>query len=402
MATAIDHEAKRVTAFFAHLVASLGAPASRGDTAAVAIAHVVPNTSYFLPALDSIIPLGLLLPKPKSARGLTDRQISAKYGDVAVSPLSRKWSADGKSIADTFHRKGLRGKRLVLTDIGGYYAPSLESLVEHFDGTILGVLEGTENGAVEYEAEYEARQSVPSVPVVTSARSQLKLPEDYLTGSAIVFSVESILREHAQILQTRSALVVGYGRVGRGVAAALRGRGIPTAIYDKDAIAKAEAAAQGFRVYSSEFDAFSSASLIISATGGHALTRSALSATRSGAVIATVTSRDTEFLQDANKKDALATDWVSTTLVPSSITRYDQIGADHYLWVVNDGNASNFLHGAVVGPAIQLIEAEKLAIVHSLAVEGAPALREGRVLRELDRGQRAAIAEVWNEHFITE
>lgn len=34
-----------------------------------------------------------------------------------------------------------------------------------------------------------------------------------------------------------------------------------------------------------------------------------------------------------------------------------------YFWLVNDGNPANFLHGAVIGPAIQLIGKKMAALV---------------------------------------
>jgi adenosylhomocysteinase len=48
-----------------------------------------------------------------------------------------------------------------------------------------------------------------------------------------------------------------------------------------------------------------------------------------------------------------------------NVARYATTG--HYFYVLNSGNAVNFLHGASVGPFIYLVQAEILAAVALLA-----------------------------------
>ncbi|RYD62206.1 MAG: adenosylhomocysteinase, partial [Verrucomicrobiaceae bacterium] len=163
-----------------------------------------------------------VLAKPKSVKRPEYSFLSELYD---MPDLSREWAADAGLVVQTLEsRLGLKGKDVVLVDIGGYFAPSINAISETFDGRILGVLEGTENGVVRYEQE----DTPFNPPIVTVARSPLKLPEDHLVASSVVFSIEAVLRENAEILQTRSATVIGYGRVGSSVADILRGRGINT------------------------------------------------------------------------------------------------------------------------------------------------------------------------------
>jgi adenosylhomocysteinase len=375
-------EAKRIAAYFSHLVADMGAVPS---VQVVCVAHLVSNTAHFLPALDSLAPISLLLPKPKT----TDSNEAGVIRQLGFSeaPLSRDWSKDPSRVVATLRESVQPGIPIVLVDIGGYFAESIDMIGKLMDGQIAGVVEGTENGAQKYErAGISGR-----VPIVTVARSPLKLPEDFLVGSSIVFSIEAVLREQAQILQTRTACVIGYGRVGSGVAEVLRGRGIPTVVHDKSSIAMAEAAARGFQVFRRLEDALALSSLVISATGGGALDKTALAALRPGAVVATVTSADDEFRDQ---------DWATRyrqSRVSDHIMRY-QSDDRRYFWLLHEGNPVNFVHGAVIGPAIQLIEGEKLFAVHRIACGQVPRLR-GR-LSELASDARSKVADVWNDHFL--
>lgn len=350
---------------------------------------MVPNSPYFLDAISQIVDIGLVLPKPKSIQMSPDiyKAVAEKY---RVADLDRAWTGKAEEVIRKFHDVGLSGKRLVIVDIGGYFAPSIDKLTKEFDGEILGVMEGTENGAAEYEKLRPAKRNIATV-----ARSPLKLPEDYLVGSSVVFSVESVLRKQAQILQTRTACVIGYGRVGSAVAEILRNRGISTVIHDINPVKNAEAAAKGFRVFRRLDSALATSTLVICATGSDenkALDKFGLASLRSGTVVASVTSADT-VLDEATLKDVYG----DPVPICDHITRYDE--DDHrYFWLINEGNAVNFLDGAVIGPAIQLIEGEKLAAIKCIAT-GAIRWKSGR-LAEVDNQHRELVANIWNEHFL--
>jgi len=214
-----------------------------------------------------------------------------------------------------------------------------------------GVIEGTENGARRYESQRRL-----AVPVYSVARSPLKYPENHLVGAGVVFSVEDLVRSRGEVLQGRRACVLGYGRIGRGVAQALRGRGIDTTVFDIDAVAVAEAAAQGFQVSRVKERALRGATIVIGASGGGASGHPSLSGTdytrlSPGAYLASVTSSDDEF-----DLQPLKHGWSVQELAPN-VTLYRQ--DDLRFHVLAGGNAINFAHGAVLGPSIHLIEAEK-------------------------------------------
>ncbi|MGO7204276.1 hypothetical protein ACCT30_24020, partial [Rhizobium ruizarguesonis] len=139
-------KSSRVSAYFSHLVSHLG---SEKEVHCVAVAHMVPNTLEFAPALDDLMTLSGLLAKPKSVTRPEFKLLSKKF---KTPKLSREWAEDPAAVVKILHgRLGLRKKRVVIVDIGGYFASSIDEISRRFDGTILGVMEGTENGVVKYE-----------------------------------------------------------------------------------------------------------------------------------------------------------------------------------------------------------------------------------------------------------
>ena len=372
----------RIEAYFSHLVSQMG---TRREVCCVAVAHMVPNTIHFASALNHLTSLAAILPKPKSVGRPEYKILKSRY---KILKLSREWAQDASSVSRALVKLGLSGKDIVLVDIGGYFASSISEISDKFSGNILGILEGTENGAKKYEKYLPFK-----IPVLTVARSPLKLPEDYLVGSSVVFSIEAVLRAEAEIMQTRAASVVGYGRVGSSIADILRGRGINTVVYDDDPIKLAEAAARGFQANRSLDDAIRQSSLVVCATGNRALTLRGFGMLQSGTVVASVTSSDDEF-----DLDCLNNGYNRVQLGPD-LTRYEENrpGGRHF-FMVADGNAANFLHGAVIGPAIQLIEGEKLAAIRLLIDRKLPPATTA--LHEVGVETRREVAQVWNEHFL--
>ncbi|MGB0871992.1 MAG: NAD(P)-dependent oxidoreductase [Solirubrobacterales bacterium] len=378
----LDLQTARVGAYFSHVASHLP---NAADVKLVVIGHGVSNTPHFLDALGKIAEVALVLIKPKSSRTEVAAGLKRRF---PTSDLDRDEFEDSEFVAELFRSHDLLNSNLVLVDIGGYFAPCLNGLNGHVTasgGRILGAMEGTENGWQLYEKHMPIE-----VPVVSVARSPLKLPEDYLVGSSIVFSIEAVLRNRFEILQTRQACVVGYGKVGSSVAAVLRGRGVATVIHDNDPVAMAEASARGFPVSRRLDRALANADLVVYATGNRAFGKAAMSELRDGAIVAGVTSADSEIVADDIAK-------YSRHELSNELTEYRGPGNRRF-FLVNDGNAANFLHGAVIGPAIQLIEGEKLSAVSKLAT--ADSSLEAGKLTELDYADRKVVAETWNEHFL--
>lgn len=86
---------------------------------------------------------------------------------------------------------------------------------------------------------------------------------------------------------------------------------------------------------------------MICATGNLALRQEDFSTVRNGAYLASVTSSDDEL--ELTALDGL----YQKTSSGAHLTRYSTTG--HYFYVMADGNAVNFIHGASVGAFIHLV-----------------------------------------------
>ncbi len=268
---------------------------------------------------------------------------------------------------------------MVLLDIGGYFAPALEYLSENYPPGIRGVVEDTENG----HRRYESLGRLPC-PVISVARSPLKDPEDFLVGHSIVFSVEALLRDQGDLLQGRTACVIGYGKLGSSIAGLLHARRVRVVVWDISATKRIRALSHGFCVAKGLGEALKGAGLVFCAAGQRELKREALPLLQAGAYVASVTSSD-----DSMELDDIHVDYPEVKHVDEAITRY-RSDTGHYFYLLNRGQAVNFLHGEAVGPFIYLVQGEILASISRLLREPlSPRLQEN------DENFRSSIAEAW-------
>jgi adenosylhomocysteinase len=334
---------QRIQRFFDQAVGTVPPGRSR---CSVVVTHVLEDRPFFLAALNSMAPIKLLLPKPNSVHLGTRDFLSNFY---PIETLRRQKFAKAEEVVDLFENIA-PSCDLVLLDVGGYFASTLQAVAERYSGRIIAVIEDTENGLRRYET-----RGNPPIPLYSVARSPLKKPEDFLVGQSIVFSTEALLREQGDVLNGRKSCVVGYGRLGRSIASVLHAKNVRTVIYDTDPVVLVEAFSHGFEVARSVREALDRADLVLCATGNLALRAEDYSHVNNGAYIATVTSSDDELDLTGIER------FYQTKKLSDRATLYSTPG--HYFYLLNEGNAVNFVHGAVVGPFIQLVQAEILACV---------------------------------------
>jgi adenosylhomocysteinase len=341
------------------------------------ITHLLPERPSFVKAIGAVSDLRAVLPKPKSIDTAARREIERF---AQCDELSRELFSNAETCLDYFESRA-GDRRVVLLDVGGYFTPALDTLCNCFSGQILGVVEDTENG----HKRYADRDKLPC-PVVSVARSPLKDPEDFLVGQSVVFSTEALMRGQGDILNGRHALVIGFGKLGSSIARLLHAKAVQVTVYDVDPVRRAQALSQGFTVARDRESALRGAGLVLCATGAVSLRGDDFSALRNGAYVATVTSSEDEL--DLDGLPGI----YSRTPTSDHVTRYQTTG--HYFYLLNDGNAVNFIHGASVGPFIFLVQAEILAGIRMLARGGL-----GAGMHEVSADVRAGIAATWLNYF---
>ncbi|MDK7093922.1 hypothetical protein QP371_07020, partial [Gardnerella swidsinskii] len=85
-----------------------------------------------------------------------------------------------------------------IIDIGGYFAPRLSEIQKNFKGQLFKIIEDTENGYQKYETQFH--NNVITIPILSVARSSLKIEEDFLVGHEIVVKSEIFLADYGTTL----------------------------------------------------------------------------------------------------------------------------------------------------------------------------------------------------------
>jgi adenosylhomocysteinase len=381
-------ERERLRKYWSEIVRATGSESNpRGRS--LVVTHLLGDRPYFLEALDRVAPIAAVLAKPKSIDRSAYRRAADRFPMMVAD---RKELASDSGIDELLANISLGDEPTLAIDIGGYFAPALCHLASVSE--LRGAVEDTENGQQKYEAEMDS--GFPC-PVISVARSPLKNAEDYLVGHSVAFSTEALMRSRGDVLQGRSGCVIGYGKIGRSIARLLRSHGVQIAVYDIDPVPLTEAHAHGFAVHSDLAAALSGAGIIICATGNLALRHESFEKVEPGAYVVSVTSSDDE-LELAPLKQTYERNRVATDIV--RYRRRDQRRSKaHFFFVLNNGEAVNFLHGAVVGPAIQLVQAE-IVMAAARLLRGESMDRGG--ITEIPAVDRAAIARIWLKHFAHE
>jgi len=336
------------------------------------VTHLLKDRPFFLEALAQIGDIGCVYAKPKTRNFETEGRLRSAYN---IEGADRQEFGEAESVLSRFKQHLDVRRQAILLDIGGYFAPSLPGIAEGLSGRLLGVVEDTENG----EQRYRDLGDALPCPVYSVARSPLKETEDTLVGEAVLHSGEHLIRSVGHIMNGKEAAVFGFGKIGRSVARALHARNVGVVIVDTDPVRQVQAMALGYRCMD-KVNALRAADIVIGATGNFSLRREDYPRLKNGAFIFTVTSSDDEL--------EMASEDYKCRNVAEYVDRFETTGA--YFYLLNKGNAVNFIHDAVVGDYIYLVQAEILQSVKILASAGGPAK-----LQDVGPKIRSKVAEAW-------
>lgn len=341
----------------------------------IVVMHFLPDVFSHLRTLDKVSEIITLIPKPKSiVQNVYDMVQSRFHVQKATRELIQNTDIIAKTIAST-------DREIILFDIGGYFAPILNDLALVFPGKILGVVEDTENG----HQKYESLNSLP-LPVYSVARSPLKANEDFLVGQSVLFSADAILRDAGKLIQYLNCSVLGYGKIGNSIAYHLTLRGVKPNVFDTNPVRRLEAYNRVCFTPSRSY-IMRNSDVIFCATGNQALNILDFRQLKPGCFIFSVTSSDDEmnltFLNSEYNAEEVA----------EYITKYSNFNNHFYL--VNKGNAVNFIHKAVMGDFIHLVKGEMIWALNEILTK-----RPQAGLYELPNEARREIAEIWMNIFV--
>jgi len=324
--------------------------------------------------------LEAVIPKPKSINRNILEKID-KLG-IRIAHLERNEIASYTSSLKSII-KSRRHRKVVIVDMGGYFAPIIEALSSELGDDLCGIVEDTQNGLERYRILPKI-----SLPIYSVADSSLKRPENILVGLSTIESIEKVIRINAIDLNHSIFGIIGFGRIGEEVANHLRLTGKTVLVSDNSYVKRLHARSLGYRI-TSKTELLNQSEIIISITGGHSLTDTDLNFIKDGAIIASITSADDEFAFS----EIILNQFTPFGHMLSKIIRKD--GSIVYL--INRGNAVNFAFDPNIGLGITILQGEIICAIHHLATS---VDRQPHSILSLPQEYKEKIAELWLNRFV--
>lgn len=424
-----SNDDRRVESFFDSLIPE--EYRGRAEISFILVCHMAPTLFPYLNAIKKIGNIALIIPKGfqrDSAQKVIERleaekekigyRFFLKPEDFSNSnEIKEKVKANGIELIREHTRGRFRSRsnKFIIIDIGGYFSEFFEQItlndnVEDLRSNLIGIVEDTENGHQKYSNSIEKlkrelakhpEQIEPSQMQVLNrlysvARCDLKNTEDYNVGKSIVEASGTIIRIDAHVILERMAIagVIGFGKIGRSIAEHLRQKNLrEVVVYDADILRQMEASSLGFKVVSRPY-LIRNAQIIFSATGSRCLKAEDVMYMQDNVFIASCTSDEDEL------------DFSFRTLLKQEEGRkkhgdvYKIKIGQKSINLLDDGNAVNFVHGAVNGPYIYSVQGGLIACAirlidggqeEKIGLEKLPNMK----LKELSKGEMRHIAEKW-------
>lgn len=345
------------------------------DIRLVVVTHIVQNSLEYLVFLRGIFGDRLhVFAKPNSINQKVYLQLQDSGIRVDIAARSTSEILTAAPYLKTGKQKS------ILLDVGGYF----HELATQRDLNILGIIEDTENGLKKYMSVEDKLR----YPVISVARSTLKENEDKLVGESIVHATDTILRTENRIIDYMACTVVGYGKIGSGIAGKLKRLGIKPVVLEKNPQRLVRALNDNCIARPLE-EALHTSEVVFCATGTKSLSIHEFRMLRSGAYVVSVTSSDDEF-------DLLYLDKeYEAEKINEYITKYTS--TRNYFYLVNDGNPVNFLFGSALNGFINLILSEGLFSANALVQNKNRFRKPG--LYENSSKDRDDIASLWLAEF---
>lgn len=346
----------------------------------VILEHILPTTEAFIHQLhEAGAEVFAVVAKPYSIDDHVARRL-----EQAGHRLERKSYAEledsrflDELLAAAVKRSELDSRRIIIVDVGGYFAAPLTRLTQDASVHLAGAVEDTTFGHNRYLTQVASIK----MPVISVARSALKEMEAHFVGRDAVHAVDSVLRGLGVSMTGRHAVVIGYGMIGRSVARALQAHDLNVSVYDVRDHRNLEAFMSGFNV-DKKARLLRSADIVFAATGWSAslavidshtgdLVRvpavskqEILEFLSDNVVLASVGSKDNEFDMVAIRELSVEP---PNELGPH-IRKYKLPNGDA-VWVIKEGTAVNFLEPSIPVEVLDLVFSEiLLAMIFLLKV----------------------------------
>lgn len=341
----------------------------------IVLTHLIPNFPEFLSALKKKVQVSLIIAIPYSLDKNT-YELVRKENKVITPTLEELCSQD--FILMLIKKSIKKDEKFIIHEIGGFFSGLTAQLKNRYASNFVGVVEDTEAGHKKYLEEAQLQ-----CPVVSVARSELKLSEDFLIGDSCLRASMHVLNENKILFSNRTVLVLGFGKIGRAVAYAAKKYGAATVlIYDTDPIKMLLAFSEGFLVGKRE-ELFLKSDIIFGATANRSISmKMDYKFIKESTVLISCSSRQVEFSMEECE-------------CVSHSKNIDVIRINgKKFFLLAQGYPINFIGNFLIGPMIRAMHAEILFAIHHLL-----RIAEQYGLAVIPVEERTLIAQLWLEHF---
>ena len=330
------------------------------DTQQFVVQHLLPDTVRLLKILHRYVPIDTVIGISYSGNKESIKQLQDLGIRVLTPEYSELVSVVSSELANCIERCEQSKLRLVIHEVGGIAIKALHQSDFPEQNVVVGVLEITKQGV--WEAQSIDTLKVPQLNV---AETRIKSVEGKQVGEAIVAALDNILRDLGYSTVGRSALVLGYGWVGSGVARSLKNRGLSVSVKDVDSVRMVEAAVDGFTPLPRPISQ-TQAAIVVGATGKKSIDEAFLAAIPDRCFIVSGSSKNHEI--DLMHLDQQTLE--STQI--HKLVRKCTLKSGKRVYLVNEGYPVNFTGASVPDEIVDLLFAELIMLVPRLLEDNLP------------------------------
>jgi len=168
----------------------------------------------------------------------------------------------------------------------------------------------------------------------------------------------------------RAALVIGYGWVGKGVAASLKSRGAQVAVYDTDPVKRVNAAVDGFNIrinpQSNKVEELCNLDFLIGASGNLSIEKSLIDALPDKCFIASGSSKNHEIDLEYLSKISSLPRQVHKHVEAYTWASNEKQGHEKTCYLMNKGYPVNFTSSSVPDEIVEFLFSEFIILMKEL------------------------------------
>jgi S-adenosylhomocysteine hydrolase len=353
-------------------------------THSIILQHILPTTVEFIDRVNSVYPVDLVIAITYSADASTVQLLKSKGYKVLVPPdidymLNKLW-VDVTAILQSAKYP------VVLQEVGGYFADWTDEFAKF--PRFKGCVEDTKNGLWRYQAA--ALKKPLGVPVLSMADTALKRVEDSLIGDACIYSLEKVMRSQlASILDGLRCGVVGWGNIGKSVAASLKGRNSIVSIYDINPVVNMLAFGRGYFPLPLA-QLLSECDIVVGCSGRRSIRVADLNDIKDGAILCSASSKNIEFDLEGFANLCDVQDVTPAGSKACSIEKYVVKTTSKSFYILDHGTPIDFLDMPLQGAILDCTCSELFVCMRDLSTH-----RRDPGIVELTDDLQIAVAKKW-------